>query len=75
MRVLPIPTIIIKERNNNMLRLRPYKACDAQAVTQWLKDERAFHLWSADRYPGYPITAADLNAYYDKEKQIGRAHV
>ena len=52
-----------------MLRLRPYKACDAQAVTQWLKDERAFRLWSADRYPRYPITAADLNAYYDKEKQ------
>lgn len=30
-----------------MLRLRPYKEIDAQTITSWLTDERAFYLWSA----------------------------
>lgn len=29
-----------------MLKLRPYKACDAQAITKWLKNEYAFRQWS-----------------------------
>ena len=48
-----------------MLRLRPYKACDAQTVVSWIGDENAFRKWSADRFPAYPITAADLNRHYD----------
>ena len=51
-----------------MLRLRPYKACDAQIITKWLKKEYAFHQWSADRYEKYPITLDDMNLYYDKDK-------
>lgn len=51
-----------------MLRLRPYKACDAQIIIKWLKTEYAFRQWSADRYDKYPITANDMNLYYDKEK-------
>ncbi len=51
-----------------MLRLRPYKACDAQIITKWLKTEYAFRQWSADRYDKYPITADDMNLYYDKDK-------
>lgn len=51
-----------------MLRLRPYKACDAQAITKWLKDEYAFRQWSADRYEKYPITPDDMNLYYDRDK-------
>jgi len=51
-----------------MLRLRPYKACDAQIITQWLKSEYAFRQWSADRYGKYPITAEDMNLYYDRDK-------
>lgn len=51
-----------------MLRLRPYKACDAQTITKWLKSEYAFRQWSADRYEKYPITPEDMNLYYDRDK-------
>ena len=47
-----------------MLRLRPYKACDAAAIVSWCEDETAFRKWSADRFPSYPITAEDLNRHY-----------
>lgn len=48
-----------------MLRLRPYKACDAKTIVSWIKDETAFRKWSADRFEQYPITEGDLNAHYD----------
>ena len=48
-----------------MLRLRPYKACDASAVVSWIGDETAFRKWCADRYDHYPITAEDINRHYD----------
>ena len=47
-----------------MLRLRPYKNCDAEAIVSWLGDEHAFRKWCADRFDRYPITPADLNAHY-----------
>lgn len=49
-----------------MLRLRPYKACDAKTIVSWIKDETAFRKWSADRFERYPITEEDLNAHYDE---------
>lgn len=55
-----------------MIRLRPYKACDAQVITKWIKDEYAFRQWSADRYEKYPITADDMNSYYDRDKNNER---
>lgn len=55
-----------------MLRLRPYKACDANTITKWVKSEYAFRQWSADRYDHYPITAEDMNLYYDKDKNTDR---
>ncbi len=54
-----------------MISLRPYKACDAQNIVKWLKDEYAFRQWSADRYLNYPITAQDMNDYYDRDKENG----
>lgn len=30
-----------------MLRLRPYKKEDADAIISWSKDEKAFYKWSA----------------------------
>lgn len=51
-----------------MLRLRPYKACDARTITKWIKSEYAFRQWSADRYDHYPITPDDMNSYYDRDK-------
>ena len=47
-----------------MLRLRPYKPCDAEAILSWIKDEDTFRKWSTDRYPHYPITAEDMNHKY-----------
>ena len=47
-----------------MLRLRPYKPCDANTILGWIKDEDAFRKWSTDRYPHYPITADDMNHKY-----------
>lgn len=54
-----------------MLRLRPYKKCDADAVVSWFgtEDERTFRMWCADRYAHYPITAEELNAYYAAYEQ------
>ena len=49
-----------------MLRLRPYKACDAQTIVSWIGDETMFRKWSADRFESYPITAEDLNRHYDR---------
>jgi len=49
-----------------MLRLRPYKACDAKIIVSWIKDEIAFHKWCADRFENYPITAEDMNIHYDE---------
>lgn len=48
-----------------MLRLRPYKACDAKKIVSWITDEEMFYKWSAGRYNHYPITAEDMNKYYD----------
>lgn len=47
-----------------MLRLRPYKKCDAKEIVGWIKDEVAFRKWCADRYDKYPISAEDINNYY-----------
>lgn len=47
-----------------MLRLRPYKACDAKTIVTWIKDELSLHKWCADRFESYPVTAEDLNAQY-----------
>lgn len=55
-----------------MLRLRPYKAGDADTITKWLADEYAFRQWSADRYEKYPITSDDMNMYYDRDRDNGR---
>ena len=51
-----------------MIRLRPYKACDAEAIITWTKNEYAFRQWSADRFQKYPICAKDMNVYYNNDK-------
>lgn len=44
--------------------LRPYKPSDATAIASWIKDEFHLRQWSADRFPHYPLTPDDMNAYY-----------
>ena len=48
-----------------MLRLRPYKRCDAEKIVTWHKDEESFRKWCLDKYENYPITADDMNRHYD----------
>lgn len=47
-----------------MLRLRPYKNCDAKYIVSWIENEFAFRQWCADRYESYPITENDINKQY-----------
>ena len=47
-----------------MLRLRPYKPCDAETILSWIKDEAALRRWSSDRYGPWPVTARDMNEKY-----------
>lgn len=49
-----------------MLRLRPYKSCDARYIVSWTKDETAFRKWTADRFEKFLITAEDFDNYYKK---------
>ena len=54
--------------------LRPYKSCDADKIVSWIKDERAFRQWSADRFGDFPLTADELNAYY-AEQDLNDRHL
>lgn len=47
-----------------MLRLRPYKKCDAKDIVTWCRDERTFLLWGGDRFGLFPITADVMNRKY-----------
>lgn len=48
-----------------MMRLRPYKPCDAGQIAGWFSDERTMRRWCAAMFPDYPLTPEALNAYYD----------
>jgi len=54
-----------------MLRLRPYKSSDADKVVSWIRNERIFRFWCADRFDHYPITPDDLNDQYDSSEGSG----
>ena len=47
-----------------MLRLRPYKPCDAQRIVSWCRDETTFELWGGTRFGSYPVSAEVMNRKY-----------
>ena len=47
-----------------MLNLRPYKTSDAEHIVSWIEDEKAFRLWCADRFKGYPLSPEEFNKLY-----------
>lgn len=49
-----------------MLRLRPYKPCDAAVLVSWVKNESVFRKWSGDRFGAYPLTPATLDEKYSR---------
>jgi len=46
------------------MKFRPYKENDAKIILNWIKNEREFRLWSADRYENYPIKPSDITNNY-----------
>ncbi len=51
-----------------MLRLRPFKASDARYMLEWVKDEKAFTMWCANRFD-YPLTEEQLIEYKRKNDE------
>lgn len=47
-----------------MMYLRPFEDRDAEVIASWIKNEKAFRQWSADRYERYPIAPQDIAAQY-----------
>lgn len=47
-----------------MLRLRPYKRCDADLITEWIKDENVFQKWGGERFGNYPINPDIIDEKY-----------
>ena len=47
-----------------MLRLRPYKSCDAETIAAWIKNETVFCNWGGERFGSYSITPASTDNKY-----------
>lgn len=46
-----------------MLKLRPYKKCDAELIASWVQNEKEFYQWSAGRLGDYPFTKEAQETY------------
>ena len=44
-----------------MLRIRPYKAADAEEILSWCRDKKSFYQWTAGILGDYPITQNEFN--------------
>ena len=44
-----------------MIRIRPYKAADANVILSWCQDEKAFYQWTAGILGSYPITQNEFS--------------
>ena len=51
--------------------LRKFEVDDGKTILGWIKSEREFRLWSADRFGSYPITDIELAAHYDECMKTG----
>lgn len=47
-----------------MIRLRPYKPCDAAKIIEWSSDKETFDLWGGHIIGDYPIDEDILNDVY-----------
>ena len=54
------------------MNLRRYKKDDAKEILNWIKNEKEFRLWSADRYESYPATPLDINKNYAECEKTSR---
>lgn len=44
-----------------MIRIRPYKSTDANAVLSWCQDEKEFYQWTAGILGKFPITQSEFS--------------
>lgn len=47
-----------------MIRLRPYKSCDSEKISEWIKDKDVFLKWGGERFGDYPISAQIIDEKY-----------
>ena len=54
------------------MKLREYRAQDAQAIAGWIGSEEELYRWSADRFNKYPLSGSDINENYAPQIETGR---
>ncbi|MBR0509830.1 MAG: GNAT family N-acetyltransferase [Clostridia bacterium] len=47
-----------------MLKIRPYKSCDAETIAKWVQDKDVFMKWSGGRFGAFPVTAHTIDEKY-----------
>ena len=47
-----------------MIRLRPYKSCDAKNIVSWCNDEETFLMWGGERFGNFPVSEDIINRKY-----------
>jgi len=47
-----------------MLRLRPYKSCDAEEIEKWIRDEDVFKKWGGLLFGDFMISAKTIDDKY-----------
>ncbi len=47
-----------------MLRLRPYKSCDAEKISEWIRDKDVFMKWGGSLFGEFPINAGIIDDKY-----------
>lgn len=47
-----------------MIRLRPYKSCDAKVIAEWIKDKEVYMKWGGELFGEYPISAEVIDDKY-----------
>ncbi|MCR5476056.1 MAG: GNAT family N-acetyltransferase [Lachnospiraceae bacterium] len=47
-----------------MIRLRPYKPCDAKYISGWLLDQQVYFYWGGYRFGEYPLDPNVMNEKY-----------
>ena len=47
-----------------MIRLRPYKSCDAKVIAEWIKDKEVYMKWGGELFGEFPISAEVIDDKY-----------
>ena len=50
-----------------MLRLRPYKHCDAEKIAAWVQDENVYLKWGGKLIGEFPLSAETIDRTYTLE--------